>query len=101
MINQHVLTFTQLAVLINSRWCYIGKRKLDRAISLYQKTYPGGKKDTFSIRWKPYYMHYNPHPHSVDKSEVTKVRLSDMSPERQAALTQRMEQISNLLQRLI
>ncbi|KAJ4996289.1 hypothetical protein K4K48_008746, partial [Colletotrichum sp. SAR 10_66] len=74
-------------------WCYIGKRKLDHAISLYQKTYPGGKNDTFSITWKPYYLHYNPHPHSVDKSEVAKVKLSDMSPERQAALTQRMEQI--------
>ncbi|EQB54520.1 DSBA-like thioredoxin domain-containing protein [Colletotrichum gloeosporioides Cg-14] len=61
--------------------------------SLYQKTYPDGKNDTFSIAWKPYYLHYNTQPHSVDKSEVAKVRLSDMSPERQAALTHWMEQI--------
>ncbi|CAI0649981.1 unnamed protein product [Colletotrichum noveboracense] len=89
------MTIIEIGVIFDfvCAWCYIGKRKLDRAISLYQKTYPGGKKDTFSITWKPYYMHYNPHPQSVDKSEVAKVRLSDMSPERQAALTRRMEQI--------
>uniref|UniRef100_L2G533 TPR domain-containing protein n=2 Tax=Colletotrichum fructicola (strain Nara gc5) TaxID=1213859 RepID=L2G533_COLFN len=89
------MTIIEIEVIFDfvCAWCYIGKRKLDHAISLYQKTYPGGKKDTFSITWKPYYLHYNPHPHSVDKSEVAKVRLSGMSPERQAALTLRMEQI--------
>ncbi|KAK2773196.1 TPR domain-containing protein [Colletotrichum kahawae] len=89
------MTIIEIEVILtlSARWCYIGKRKLDHAISLYQKTYPGGKKDTFSITWKPYYLHYNPYSHSVDKSNVTKLRLNDMSPERQAALTQRMEQI--------
>ncbi|KAF9875008.1 DSBA-like thioredoxin domain-containing protein [Colletotrichum karsti] len=74
-------------------WCYIGKRKLDQAIALYQKTYPGGKNDVFSVTWRPYYLNYNPSSHSVDKSELAKTRLTDMSPERQAALTKRMEQI--------
>ncbi|KAI8242856.1 hypothetical protein K4K57_000450 [Colletotrichum sp. SAR 10_99] len=89
------MTIIEIEVIFGfvSAWCYIGKRNVDHAISLYQKTYPAGKKDTFSVTWKPYYLHYNPHPHSVDKSEVAKVRLSGMSPERQAALTLRMEQI--------
>ncbi|GKT84346.1 DSBA-like thioredoxin domain protein [Colletotrichum tofieldiae] len=74
-------------------WCYIGKRKLDRAIALYQKTYPGGKNDVFSITWRPYYLDYNPSTHSIDKKLLAETKLSDMSPERRAALTQRMEQI--------
>ncbi|EFQ35813.1 DSBA-like thioredoxin domain-containing protein [Colletotrichum graminicola M1.001] len=73
-------------------WCYIGKRKLDRAIALYQKTYPGGKNDVFAITWRPYYLDYNPSTHSVDKSLLAETKLADMSPERRAALTQRMEQ---------
>jgi predicted DsbA family dithiol-disulfide isomerase len=36
-------------------WCYIGYRCLSKAITLYQKTYPGGSKDIFNIEWKPYY----------------------------------------------
>ncbi|KAI8214512.1 hypothetical protein K4K52_000995 [Colletotrichum sp. SAR 10_76] len=89
------MTIIEIEVIFDfvCAWCYIGKRKVDRAISLYQKTYPDGKNDTFSVTWKPYYLRYNPYPHSVDKSEVAKLRLSDMSPDRQAALTQRMEQI--------
>ncbi|KAF3484177.1 uncharacterized protein GIQ15_03501 [Arthroderma uncinatum] len=37
-------------------WCYIGYRSLQRAIGLYQKTYPGGSKDEFEIIWKPYFI---------------------------------------------
>ncbi|KAL2856788.1 thioredoxin-like protein [Aspergillus pseudodeflectus] len=37
-------------------WCYIGYRTLQRAITLYQKTYPGGSKDTFEISWRPYFI---------------------------------------------
>ncbi|KAL2846180.1 thioredoxin-like protein [Aspergillus pseudoustus] len=37
-------------------WCYIGYRTLQRAISLYQKTYPDGSRDTFAISWKPYFI---------------------------------------------
>ncbi|KAI1415082.1 thioredoxin-like protein [Hypoxylon sp. FL1857] len=72
-------------------WCYIAKRNLDRAISLYQKTYPGGKSDTFAIRWTPYYLNYNTAPHSVDKLELAKTRLAHLTPEQHAALTRRME----------
>ncbi|KAM5441912.1 hypothetical protein MferCBS31731_003174 [Microsporum ferrugineum] len=41
-------------------WCYIGYRSLQRAISLYQKTYPGGSKDEFEIVWKPYFIDKEP-----------------------------------------
>ncbi|KAI3317083.1 putative thioredoxin [Xylariaceae sp. AK1471] len=71
-------------------WCYIAKRNLDAAISLYQKTYPGGKSDTFAITWAPYYLNYNPHPHSVDKLKLADERLADMTPEQRAALTLHM-----------
>ncbi|KAK4035440.1 DSBA-like thioredoxin domain-containing protein [Parachaetomium inaequale] len=37
-------------------WCYIGKRKLDRAIDLHKKVYPNGKDDTFTLIWSPFYL---------------------------------------------
>ncbi|KAK8103676.1 uncharacterized protein PG998_010709 [Apiospora kogelbergensis] len=54
------------------------------------KTYPGGKDDTFEITWAPYYLNYNPHPHSVDKLELANERLADQTPEQRAALDKRM-----------
>ncbi|CAM1511840.1 Fc.00g093530.m01.CDS01 [Cosmosporella sp. VM-42] len=74
-------------------WCYIGKRKLEMAISLYQKVYPGGKYDTFLIRWRPYYLNYGPLTHSVGKSEVADVKLKDLGPEQRTKLYERMDQI--------
>ncbi|RMZ43817.1 hypothetical protein AFCA_012659 [Aspergillus flavus] len=74
-------------------WCYIGKRKLDRAIALYQRVYPGGISDVFSIKWRPYYLNYNPHPYSIPKSELIDDRLSDMTLEQRTSLFSRMNQI--------
>ncbi|KAF7587863.1 hypothetical protein BBP40_006632 [Aspergillus hancockii] len=37
-------------------WCYIGYRSLQKAISLYQKTYPGGSNDKIEVWWKPYFL---------------------------------------------
>ncbi|KAK7934775.1 hypothetical protein PG985_000270 [Apiospora marii] len=37
-------------------WCYMGKIRLERAISLYQKVYPGGRHDTFRVAWHPFYL---------------------------------------------
>ncbi|KAI0455171.1 putative thioredoxin [Xylaria acuta] len=37
-------------------WCYIGKRRLDKAIALYQKVYPSGRDDTFAVNWTAYYL---------------------------------------------
>lgn len=63
------------------------------AISLYQKTYPGGKSDVFAINWRPYYLNYGPSTHSIDKSEVADVKLADMSTEQREKLYRRMNQI--------
>ncbi|KAI1808565.1 DSBA oxidoreductase [Daldinia bambusicola] len=37
-------------------WCYVGKKRLDRAIDLYRKAYPDGKDDTFTVSWFPFYL---------------------------------------------
>lgn len=37
-------------------WCYIGHKSMDRAIDLYQKTYPGGSQDEFIFTSLPYYL---------------------------------------------
>lgn len=39
-----------------SSQCYIGHKSLDRAIDLYQKTYPGGSQDEFVFTFSPYYL---------------------------------------------
>ena len=40
-------------------WCYIGEKNLDRAIALYQRTYPGGSQDVFEFNYRPYYLDNN------------------------------------------
>ncbi|RAH75615.1 DsbA family oxidoreductase [Aspergillus aculeatinus CBS 121060] len=40
-------------------WCYIGYRRLTKALRLYQKTYPGGGQDAIRITWKPYILDAN------------------------------------------
>ncbi|KAL2814881.1 thioredoxin-like protein [Aspergillus cavernicola] len=89
------MTVIEIEVILDfvCAWCYIGKRKLDRAISLYQKTYPGGRADIFKITWSPYYLNYNPHGRSVPKSDLVDERLGHMTPEQQTALFNRMNQI--------
>lgn len=63
-------------------------------MSLYQKTYPGGKDDVFSITWRPYYLNYHGSSlQSVDKSQVADIKLGGMDPAARAALARRMEQI--------
>jgi predicted DsbA family dithiol-disulfide isomerase len=37
-------------------WCYIGHKSLQRAIELYQRTYPNGRSDTFVYTLLPYYL---------------------------------------------
>ncbi|EER41772.1 conserved hypothetical protein [Histoplasma capsulatum H143] len=46
-------------------WCFIGYRDLQKAISLYQKTYPGGSKDEFQLSWKPYFIDQEPPSESI------------------------------------
>ncbi|KAJ4246572.1 hypothetical protein NW762_013513 [Fusarium torreyae] len=74
-------------------WCFIAKRRLGMAISLYQKTYPGGKSDKINIWWKHYYLNYGPSTHSIEKSEAADERLSDMTTDQREKLYKRMNQI--------
>ncbi|CRG89534.1 hypothetical protein PISL3812_06570 [Talaromyces islandicus] len=88
-------------------WCYIGKKTIEKAISLHQKTYPGGKNDVIKITWRPYYLDYHQISSltmssgvlrsSVDKSEVAKLRLSHMSAEQLERLRQRMDRTGRSL----
>lgn len=91
--------------LYGKKWCYIGKRTLEKAISIHQKTYPGGKHDIFNITWQPYYLDYTSillpkdEPRrsgavpTVDKTELAKVKLDHMTQEQKDALEKRMNQI--------
>ncbi|KAL8829925.1 MAG: hypothetical protein Q9170_005968 [Blastenia crenularia] len=47
-------------------WCYVGKTKLDRAISPYKST------DTFSTTWYPFYIEPDAPKVSVDKRQYYK-----------------------------
>ncbi|OLN94319.1 Uncharacterized protein YwbO 1 [Colletotrichum chlorophyti] len=37
-------------------FCYLGKARLNKAIEMYKKTYPGGKDDNFNVTWQAYYL---------------------------------------------
>ncbi|GAM42793.1 DSBA-like thioredoxin domain protein [Talaromyces pinophilus] len=90
-------------------WCYIGKRTLERAISIHQKTYPGGRDDIFNICFQPYYLDYTSilipanelkksgAVPTVDKTELAKAKLGHMTQEQKDALEKRMNQIGRSL----
>ncbi|MCJ1469500.1 hypothetical protein MMC07_008133 [Pseudocyphellaria aurata] len=51
-------------------WCYIGKKKLDRAISLYRSLHPASdaqQADSFTITWYPFYLNPSAPTPGVDK----------------------------------
>ncbi|KAI1370541.1 DSBA oxidoreductase [Hypoxylon crocopeplum] len=68
-------------------WCYIGKKRLDKAIDLYRKVYPGGKDDTFSVTWAPFYLDPTSPKVGVPLTERMTQRFG---AERLAALQQRL-----------
>ncbi|KAI6365678.1 hypothetical protein MCOR25_005286 [Pyricularia grisea] len=37
-------------------FCFVGKRRLEKAIDVYKKTVPGGADDTFTVTWHPFYL---------------------------------------------
>ncbi|KAF2743868.1 DSBA oxidoreductase [Sporormia fimetaria CBS 119925] len=47
-------------------WCYIGKKRLESAITLYKKSHPSSN-DTFSTSWHPFYLNPDAPKTSVDK----------------------------------
>ncbi|PGH17301.1 hypothetical protein AJ79_01185 [Helicocarpus griseus UAMH5409] len=47
-------------------WCYIGKKRLEKAISLYRTSHPS-TTDTFTTTWLPFYLNPDPTCLSIDK----------------------------------
>ncbi|KAK4038310.1 DSBA-like thioredoxin domain-containing protein [Parachaetomium inaequale] len=37
-------------------WCYVGKKRLERAIEAYKRDVPGGASDSFTVTWHPFYL---------------------------------------------
>lgn len=81
------------------QWCYIGKRNLDRAIELFNKTYPSN--DRFTLTYRPYYLSYvTPESSasslqdgsalSVPKAEMAELKLAGVSQERRDVLKKKM-----------
>lgn len=52
-------------------WCYVGYRKLSRAISEFSSSNPG---HAFEIVWKPYYLNPDSPKVGVDKAEFYKAK---------------------------
>ena len=55
--------------LLLSAKCYVGKKKLDRAITLYQSLHSASdtQQDTFTITWHPYYLNPSAPTPAIDK----------------------------------
>ncbi|KAI0380461.1 DSBA oxidoreductase [Hypomontagnella monticulosa] len=68
-------------------WCYIGKKRLDKAIDLYRKVYPDGKDDTFTVTWAPFYL--DPTSPKVG-IPLTERMIQRFGAERLAAMQQRL-----------
>jgi predicted DsbA family dithiol-disulfide isomerase len=49
--------------------CYLGQKRLERAISLYHKVLPGASADTFKITWHPFYLDPTLPKEGVDSEE--------------------------------
>ncbi|KAF2703188.1 thioredoxin-like protein [Pleomassaria siparia CBS 279.74] len=48
-------------------FCYLGKKRLEKAISAYKAKHPGSD-DTFTTTWYPFYL--NPHATRMDKMDM-------------------------------
>jgi predicted DsbA family dithiol-disulfide isomerase len=46
-------------------WCFVGYKRLEKAIALHRKVYPGGSADEFQLTWKPYFLDRDPPLESV------------------------------------
>ncbi|KAK4161804.1 thioredoxin-like protein [Cladorrhinum sp. PSN259] len=71
-------------------WCYVGKRRLERAIATYKSTAQGASNDTFNISWHPFYL--DP---SLPKAPVSREEhlLKKIGPERLALATTHLKRL--------
>lgn len=61
-------------------WCYVGKKKLERAICLYKAAHPTSD-DTFSTTWRPFYLNPRAPKKGVDKRKYYKSKFGDEKAE--------------------
>lgn len=74
--------------------CYVGKKKLDRAISLYRSLHPASdtqQEDTFTITWHPYFLQPNAPTPGIDKRVFYASKFS--SPAQAARIFQNLESV--------
>ena len=57
-------------------WCYVGKNKLERGISLYKAAHPSSN-DTFTTTWLPFYLNPAAPKIGVDKLSYFKSRFGE------------------------
>ncbi|CAK7269494.1 hypothetical protein SEPCBS119000_003597 [Sporothrix epigloea] len=68
-------------------FCYLGKKRLEKAIEIYQKTVPGGSDDRFTVTWLPFYLD----PTAPKTGIPTKDRMAQkFGADRVAAMNARM-----------
>ncbi|KAI4122730.1 MAG: hypothetical protein LQ338_005644 [Usnochroma carphineum] len=70
-------------------WCYVGKNKLDRAISLYKSAHPN-TTDTFSTTWFPFYLNPGAPKTGVDKRQYYTAKFG---PERTPMIFDRLTSV--------
>ncbi|KMU79878.1 FRNE protein [Coccidioides immitis RMSCC 3703] len=70
-------------------WCYVGKKRLEKAIKLYRAAHPESN-DTFSISWFPFYLNPNSPKSGIDKQAYYHQRFG---PERSRMMQSRLEQV--------
>lgn len=68
-------------------WCYVGKKKLDRAIAAHKSKYPD---DVFHTTWRPYYLNPSAPKLGVDKRQMY---ASKFGPERAGMIIERLEAV--------
>ncbi|TVY22865.1 hypothetical protein LHYA1_G008689 [Lachnellula hyalina] len=57
-------------------WCYVGKQKLEKAISAYKTQHPDSN-DTFSTTWMPFYLNPGAPKVGVDKTAYYRNKFGD------------------------
>ncbi|KAI9881154.1 MAG: hypothetical protein M1830_007132 [Pleopsidium flavum] len=57
-------------------WCYVGKNKLEKGISLYKSAHPDSK-DTFSTTWLPFYLNPAAPREGIDKRQYYKSKFGE------------------------
>ncbi|KAL9094374.1 MAG: hypothetical protein Q9165_003224 [Trypethelium subeluteriae] len=53
---------------VNCPWCYVGKKRLEKAIAAYRASSPSSTStDTFTTRWHPFYLNPDAPSPGIDK----------------------------------